>query len=274
MTEQFAARREMLLCVTRGARVTRGAGERWGRCGDARVTTAGRPASSLGTGPSGAADPAGVGQHAGDGRGRLLGGAGLLGLRLGGVVGYPDRRAACRPCTQRARGRPRGETPRIGDPPRSGLRDRSRPRSSVAVVGVHEGLRRGAGGARPTAARTTTQANTASDTMKKLGGRSTIAESTRPPHTEPSARATAMQRHPGRTGGDPQRGRRRRHDEREQQQGADDLDRHRDGEGQQDDEREAQRPHRHARGPRRRRGRPTRTSAAGPGRRGCRRPRR
>ena len=34
VTEQFAARRGWLLCVTRGARVARGAGERWGRCGD------------------------------------------------------------------------------------------------------------------------------------------------------------------------------------------------------------------------------------------------
>ena len=49
-------------------------------------------------------------------------------------------------------------------------------------------------------------------------------------------------------GGEPQRRGRRGHDEGEQQQGADDLDGHRDGQRQQDDEGQPERPHRHPAG--------------------------
>src|SRR5215218_6694700 len=75
VTEQFAARRRMLLWVTRGVRVTRGTGGRWCRCDDGAS-----PDDSV------AADAAGVGQHAPDDGGRRLRAARLLGLRRRVVV--------------------------------------------------------------------------------------------------------------------------------------------------------------------------------------------
>jgi hypothetical protein len=55
---------------------------------DPVLLTPGRLGASLGTEPLVPADAARVGEHAGDGHGRRLRGSGLLGLDLGGVVGY------------------------------------------------------------------------------------------------------------------------------------------------------------------------------------------